>query len=72
MTAFDYTGSEDDRIGRAAARPPAATARAATPRTKAGAQAAVDIVKTFAVLVLIAFGMLALRLLLSLPHGIVH
>lgn len=72
MASFEFAHSEEDRIGWAAPPPKPAIASAASPRAKAGTRAAIDIAKTFAVLMLIAIGMLALRLLLSLPHGVVH
>jgi hypothetical protein len=43
-----------------------------SPRAPAGTRTAIQIVKAFTALVQIAISALALRLLLSLPNGIVH
>jgi hypothetical protein len=71
MSTFEFSSSEDDRI-RVAPRPMPIFASAGSQRTKAGARPAIRILKTFAMLILIAISVLALRMLLSLPNGIVH
>jgi hypothetical protein len=72
MLAFEFAGSDDDRIGRAASPPKPATAITASHRVRPGARAAVHILKTFGVLILLMIGMLVLRLLLFSACGIMH
>lgn len=65
MVVEDFTRSRGGRIGRTRTRrsAPQANARMRTVR---------EIATTFSVLVLIMIGALAVRMLLSLPHGVVH
>jgi hypothetical protein len=72
MAAFGFRGLEDDRIGGVAPRPRPKFASAGSHRAKAGARHAIQIVKTFAVLILIVISTLALLVLLSSLHGISH
>ena len=64
--------SQEDRIGGVAPRPRPLSGNAGSQRAQAGARPAIHILKTCTVLVLIAISALGLRLLLSLPNGIVH
>jgi hypothetical protein len=64
--------AEDDRIGPAAPLPNPRIANAALQHPLAGRRTAIQILKTFTTLILIALSALALRLLLSLPNGIVQ
>jgi hypothetical protein len=72
MAAFGFSGSEDGRIGGVAPRPRPMFASAGSQRAKAGARPAIQIVKSFAVLILIVISTLALLLLLSSLYGILH
>jgi len=74
MSAFNLSGSEDDRIGRAAPRPkpPAAPGAApgAMPGATTGTGAAFHFLKNLAVLVLIAIGTFALCQLLLFSYNL--
>jgi hypothetical protein len=73
MATFEFVGSDDDRIERAPPPPPTAIASVASYRAQAGTRAAaVQILKTFGVLILLMIGALTLCLLLSSAYGIVH
>ena len=72
MSAFEFSSSEDDRIRGVAPRPRPIFASAASQQTKAGAWPAIRILKIPSMLILIAISALALRMLLSLPNGMVH
>ena len=66
MAVMDFAGSRGERIGKSG------TERDASQRAKARMRTVVEIGATFSVLVLIMIGALAVRLLLSLPHGVIH
>ena len=67
MAVMDFAKSRGERIGETRSERDAASQQA-----KARMRTVRDIVATFSVLVLIMIGALAVRLLLSLPHGVVH
>jgi hypothetical protein len=71
MAVFDLSSSQVDRIGNDH-RGYRARAGQVRSRAKSPTRTALEIGATFSVLVLIMVGALALRLLLSLPHGVVH
>jgi hypothetical protein len=72
MTTREFTGPDDDRIRPAAPHRKLAIAPEASPHATAGMRAAIEIIKTFAVLILLATGALAACLLLSLSRSLVH
>jgi hypothetical protein len=66
MAVMDFARSRGERIGETRSE------RADSQLAKARMRTVREIGATFSVLVLIMVGALALRLLLSLPHGVVH
>ena len=66
MAVMDFARSRGERIGETRSE------RAASQRAKARMRTVREIGATFSVLVLIMIGALAVRWLLSLPHGAIH
>jgi hypothetical protein len=66
MAVMDFARSRGERIGETRSE------RAASQPAKARMRTVREIGATFSVLVLIMIGALAVRLLLSLPHGAIH
>jgi hypothetical protein len=66
MAVMDLARSRGDRIGQTQSK------RDASQQAKARMRAVREIGATFSVLVLIMIGALAVRLLLSLPHGAIN
>jgi len=64
MSAFNLSGSEDDRIGPTAPRPKPPSAGAAAPGTRTGTRAVLQLLRNFAVLAMVAAGTFALCQLL--------
>ena len=67
MAVMDFARSLGERIGETRSERDAASQQA-----KARMRTVREIGATFSVLVLIMIGALAVRLLLSLPHGAIH
>jgi hypothetical protein len=66
MAVMDFARSRGERIGETR------TDRASSQRATARMRTVREIAATFSVLVLIMIGALAVRLLLSLPHGAIN